>query len=378
MKEVSGPVIAIALILSSVFLPVAFMAGIQGRLNNQFAVTIAISVLISAFNALTLSPALAALLLRPRKPTKGLLGRFFNGFNRLFTRAMDGYVNWSHALIRKAVIGILIIGGFVLLDSYFGRTLPTSFLPEEDYGYAMLHVQLPEAASLERTDQVLRKIEGILSNTKGVRYHTSIGGFSLLNRISASYQAFFFMSFEPWDERTSSELQAQAILAKINGALATQVPEGIAFAFMPPSIPGLGSAGGFSLWLQDRSGGSVEFLQQNLNTFCEAARRRPEIGAVTTTFSSSVPQIYADVDRDKALKQGVAIADVYQTLQAYLGGLYLNQFNRFGRQWRVFIQADEDMRKNEATSEIIMQEQRWRDGSLSALVTTRKSVGQNT
>jgi HAE1 family hydrophobic/amphiphilic exporter-1 len=195
MKEVSGPVIAIALILSSVFLPVAFMSGIQGRLNNQFAVTIAISVLISAFNALTLSPALAALLLRPRKPTKGLLGRFFNGFNRLFTRAMDGYVNWSHALIRKAVIGILIIGGFVLIDGYFGRTLPTSFLPEEDYGYAMLHVQLPEAASLERTDQVLHKIEGILMNTKGVRYNTSIGGFSLLNRISASYQAFFLHEF---------------------------------------------------------------------------------------------------------------------------------------------------------------------------------------
>ena len=376
MKEVSGPVIAIALILSSVFLPVAFMAGIQGRLNNQFAVTIAISVLISAFNALTLSPALAALLLRPRKPTKGLLGRFFNGFNRLFTRAMDGYVNWSHALIRKAVIGILIIGGFVLVDSYFGRTLPTSFLPEEDYGYAMLHVQLPEAASLERTDQVLRKIEGILSNTKGVRYHTSIGGFSLLNRISASYQAFFFMSFEPWDERNSSELQAQAILAKINGALATQVPEAIAFAFMPPSIPGLGSAGGFSLWLQDRSGGSVEFLQQNLNTFLEAARKRPEIGAVTTQFSSSVPQIYADVDRDKALKQGVAIADVYQTLQAYLGGLYLNQFNRFGRQWRVFIQADEDMRKSE--SDIGNYYVRNKDGEmvpLSALVTTRNISG---
>jgi HAE1 family hydrophobic/amphiphilic exporter-1 len=376
MKEVSGPVIAIALILSSVFLPVAFMSGIQGRLNNQFAVTIAISVLISAFNALTLSPALAALLLRPRKPTKGFLGRFFNGFNRLFTRAMDGYVNWSHGLIRKAAIGVLIIGGFVLVDGYFGRTLPTSFLPEEDYGYAMLHVQLPDAASLERTDQVLRKVEDILSKTEGVRYHTSIGGFSLLNRISASYQGFFFMSFQPWGERKSSELHAQAIIAKINGALATQVPEAIAFAFMPPSIPGLGSAGGFSFWLQDRSGGSVEFLQQNLNTFLEAARKRPEIGAVTTQFSASVPQIYADVDRDKALKQGVAIADVYQTLQAYLGGLYLNQFNRFGRQWRVYLQAEGQMRNSE--NDIGNYYVRNKDGEmvpLSALVTTRKISG---
>ena len=376
MKEVSGPVIAIALILSSVFLPVAFMAGIQGRLNNQFAVTIAISVLISAFNALTLSPALAALLLRPRKEVKGILGRFFSGFNRLFTRAMDGYVNWSHALIRKGVIGIVIIGGFVVVDSYFGRTLPTSFLPEEDYGYAMLNVQLPEASSLERTDQVLRKVEAILSQTKGVRYHTSIGGFSLLNRISASYQGFFFMSFEPWDERKSPDLQAQAILRRINGALATQVPEAVAFAFMPPSIPGLGSAGGFSFWLQDRSGGSVEFLNQNLQTFLAAARKRPEIGGVTSQFSDSVPQIFADVDRDKALKQGVPVADVYQTLQAYLGGLYLNQFNRFGRQWRVFLQAEGEERRSEQDIEsYYVKNKNGEMVPLSALVTTRTISG---
>jgi len=376
MKEVSGPVIAIALILSSVFLPVAFMGGIQGRLNNQFAVTIAISVLISAFNALTLSPALAALLLRPRKESRGILGRFFGRFNWGFGKAMDVYVNWSHALIRKAVIGVVIIGGFVLLDGFFGRTLPTSFLPEEDYGYAMLNVQLPEASSLERTDEVLKKVEGILSKTEGVRYHTSIGGFSLLNRISASNQGFFFMSFEPWDERTSNDLQAQAILRRINGALATQVPEAIAFAFMPPSIPGLGSAGGFSFWLQDRSGGSVEFLDQNLKTFLAAASKRPEIAGVNSQFSASVPQIFADVDRDKALKQGVAVADVYQTLQAYLGGLYLNQFNRFGRQWRVFLQAEgEERRSEEDISRYYVKNNRGEMVPLSALVTTRSISG---
>jgi HAE1 family hydrophobic/amphiphilic exporter-1 len=376
MKEVSGPVIAIALILSSVFLPVAFMGGIQGRLNNQFAVTIAISVLISAFNALTLSPALAALLLRPRKESRGILGRFFGRFNWGFGKAMDVYVNWSHALIRKAVIGVVIIGGFVLLDGFFGRTLPTSFLPEEDYGYAMLNVQLPEASSLERTDEVLKKVEGILSKTEGVRYHTSIGGFSLLNRISASNQGFFFMSFEPWDERTSNDLQAQAILRRINGALATQVPEAIAFAFMPPSIPGLGSAGGFSFWLQDRSGGSVEFLDQNLKTFLAAASKRPEIAGVNSQFSASVPQIFADVDRDKALKQGVAVADVYQTLQASLGGLYLNQFNRFGRQWRVFLQAEgEERRSEEDISRYYVKNNRGEMVPLSALVTTRSISG---
>src|SRR5215204_6157281 len=376
MKEVGGPVIAIALILSSVFLPVAFMGGIQGRLNNQFATTIAVSMLISAFNALTLSPALAAMLLRPRKESKGIAGRFFGGFNRVFDKVMHGYLNWSHALLRKAVIGVVIIVGFTLVDAFMGYKMPTSFLPEVDYGYAMLHVQLPPAASLERTDHVLKKVEAILGQTEGVRYYTGIGGFSLLNRISASYQGFFFMSFKPWDERTSHELQAQQILAKINGELATEIPEAQAFAFMPPSIPGLGSAGGFSLWLQDRSGGSVEFLDQNVQAFLAAARKRPELAGVISQFSADVPQIYADVDRDKVLKQGVAIADVYQTLQAYLGGLYLNQFNRFGRQWRVFLQSEGDMRRSE--EDIGTYYVRNNEGQmvpLSALVTTRRISG---
>ena len=376
MKEVGGPVVAIALILSSVFLPVAFMGGIQGRLNNQFAMTIAISMLISAFNALTLSPALAALLLKPRKKSAGLLARFFGWFNRGFDKVMHGYLTWSHALLRKAVVGVVIILGFTAADAFMARSIPTSFLPEEDYGYAMLHVQLPPAASLERTDRALEKVEQILGKTEGVQYYTSIGGFSLLNRISASYQGFFFMSFKPWDERTSHELQAQQIIAKINAALATQIPEGMAFAFMPPSIPGLGSAGGFSLWLQDRSGGSVEFLDQNLQAFLAAARKRPELAGVMSQFSADVPQIYADVDRDKVLKQGVAVADVYQTLQAYLGGLYLNQFNRFGRQWRVFLQSEGEMRRSEA--DIGNYYVRNNDGEmvpLSALVTTSKING---
>ena len=376
MKEVGGPVVAIAIILASVFLPVAFMGGIQGRLNNQFALTIAVSMLISAFNALTLSPALAALLLRPRKPSTGILGRFFGGFNRVFDKVMHGYLTLSHALLRKAIVGVVLIGGFLLIDAFLGRTTPTSFLPEEDYGYAMLHVQLPAAASLERTDAVLKKVESVLGHTDGIQYYTGIGGFSLLNRISASYQGFFFMSFKPWDERKSKELQAQAILAKINGELATQIPEGMAFAFMPPAIPGLGSAGGFSLWIQDRSGNSVEFLDQNLKTFLAAARKRPELTGVISQFSADVPQIYADVDRDKALKQGVAVADVYQTLQAYLGGLYLNQFNRFGRQWRVFLQSEGEMRQTERDIDnYYVRNNEGQMVPLSALVTTRAISG---
>jgi len=376
MKDVSGPVIGIALILASVFLPVAFMGGIQGRLSNQFAVTIAISVLISAFNALTLSPALGALLLRPRKESRGILGRFYGGFNRLFTRATHGYINWSHALIRKAVVGMLILAGFAVADGLIGRKLPTGFLPEEDYGYAFLNVQLPAAASLSRTDEVLRKIERILSQTNGVQSYNTIGGFSLLTRTSATYQGFFFISLKPWEERPEKEFGARAIVDRLNGALAAQVREAIAFAFMPPSIPGLGSAGGFSLWLQDRSGGSVEFLNENLQKFLAACRRRPELAGVASQFSAAVPQIFADVDRDKVLKQGVAVADVYQTLQAYLGGLYLNQFNRFGRQWRVFLQAEGEERRSE--QDIRNYFVRNNDGDmvpLSALVTARNISG---
>ncbi|MGH9936757.1 MAG: efflux RND transporter permease subunit, partial [Blastocatellia bacterium] len=376
MKKVSGPVVAIALILSSVFLPVAFMGGIQGRLNNQFAVTIAISMLISAFNALTLSPALAALLLRPRKPSRGLPGKFFDGFNRMFAKVMRGYVNWSHALIRKTVVAVMLLAGFTLLDGFIGGKLPTGFLPEEDYGYAMLNVQLPNAASLERTDEVLKKIEAILEKTEGVKHYATISGFSLLTNTSSSYQGFFFLNFKPWDERRSKRLEAKEIVNTVNGALAAQVPEAVAFAFMPPAIPALGNAGGFSLWLQDRSGGSVEFLDQNLQKFLEACRKRPEIAGAISLFSASVPQIYADVDRDKVLKQGVAVGDVYQTLQAYLGGLYVNQFNRFGRQWRVFLQAEGDERRSE--QDINQYYVRNNEGDmvpLSALVTTRRISG---
>ncbi len=376
MREVSGPVIAIALILSSVFLPIAFVGGIQGRLNNQFAVTIAISVLISAFNALTLSPALAALILKPRVKNHGPIGLLFDGFNRWFTRATQGYLIWSNALIRKAVVALLIIAAFAGLDAVLGAKLPTSFLPDEDYGYLLLNVQLPPAASLERTDQVLRKVEAILDRTDGIQAYNTIGGFSLLNRVSASYNGFFFVILKPWDQRGSSELEAQGIARKLNGAMNKEIPEAISIALLPPSIPGLGAAGGFSFWLQDRSGGTVDFLDQNLQKFLEACRKRPELAAVNSGFSATVPQIYADVDRDKVLKQGVAISDVYQTLQAYLGGLFLNQFNRFGRQWRVFLQAEGQERMTDA--DIRQYYVRNNDSNmvpLSSLVTTRKING---
>ena len=373
MEEVTGPVISIALILASVFIPVAFVSGIQGRLNKQFAVTVAVSVVISAFNALTLSPALSAMLLRPRKEARGVIGQFFGGFNRWFEKATSGYVSLSRGLIRKVIIGVLILVGVALADGLIGYRLPTSFLPEEDYGFLFVNVQLPAAASLERTDAVCHKIEAILKETRGVQFYTTIGGFSLLNRISSSYNGFFFVSLDEWGDRRET---AEDIQKSINGRLAGEVPEAIAFAFGPPAIPGLGNAGGFSFWLQDRSGGSVEFLDQNLQKFLAAARQRKELTGVFSQFSTGTPQLYAVVDRDKVLKQGVTVAGVYQTMQAYLGGLYLNQFNRFGRQWRVFLQAEGEKRLSERDiGQYYVRTNNGQMVALSSLVATRRISG---
>ncbi len=376
MKEVSGPVVAIAMILSSVFLPVAFMGGIQGRLNKQFAVTIAVSVLISAFNALSLSPALSALLLRPRKASRGLMARFFGGFNRLFDRARGGYVSVSSLLIRKAVLGVAILLGFALLAGLTGRKVPTSFLPQEDNGSFYLDVRLPDASSLQRTDAVCLKVEKILAGTKGVRYYTTVAGFSLLSYVSASYNGFYFISLQPWRDREEGGLTADALVAKLNQRFKAEIPEATVSAFQPPAIPGLGAAGGFSLWLQDRSGGTPQFLSENVQKFLEAARKRPELLNVNSSYRAQVPQMFVDVDRDKALKQGVPVASIYDTLQTLLGGSFVNQFNRFGRQWRVFMQAEAQNRLTPA--DVGRFYVRNNDGTmvpLSALTTLRSTSG---
>ncbi len=377
MDQVSGPVVAIALILASVFLPVALMSGIQGRLNKQFAVTIAISVLISAFNALSLSPALSAMLLKPRKESKGLLARFFKGFNRYFDKTTNGYIAASHFLIRKFVVGLLILVGFGVLAWVLAGRTPQSFLPDEDQGYFFLNIQLPDASSLQRTDVALRKVDQILKNTQGVSDATTIAGFSLLSYVSASYYGFYFVSLKPWDQRSAGSQSAQNLISHINAELKAKLPEATsAFGFLPPAIPGLGQAGGFSMWLQDQSGGSPDFLYQNLQKYLAAARKRPELQNVNAVFRAGVPQLFVDVDRDKVIKQGVPVADVYQTLQAFLGGIYVNQFNRFGRQWRVFIQGDGASRTD--ARQIGQYYVRNNDGNmvpLSALVTTRSTVG---
>jgi len=345
MEEISGPVVGIALVLSAVFIPTAFIPGITGRLYQQFAITIAISVLISAFNALSLSPALAALLLRPREKSRGLLRRFFDWFNRTFERATNGYVKVCGALIRKSAVALVMLGAFAAAAAFFSHKVPSSFLPDEDQGYLYVNLQLPSAASTERTERVARKIESILANTPGVESTTSVVGFSLLSFTRSTYNAFFWVTLKQWDDRKSREEQFQVIKARLNRQL-SQIPEGIAFDFSPPAIPGVGTSGGFTFVLEDRAGKDVQFLASNLNTFLAAARKRPEIGSVNTTFLGSVPQQFIDVDRDKVIKQGVAINDVYRTVQAFMGGLFINYFNRFGRQWQVYIEAEGDYRTN--------------------------------
>jgi hydrophobic/amphiphilic exporter-1 (mainly G- bacteria), HAE1 family len=343
MREVSAPVIGIALVLSAVFIPTAFLPGITGRLYQQFALTIAISVIFSAFNALSLSPALSALLLRPRKKTRGPLGWFYDRFNRVFGSATHGYVNWSRAAIRKTVLSFALLLVLAIGAGFFGKRLPSGFLPEEDQGYVFLALQLPDASSLERTDQVCHKIEDFLSKTPGVQYTTSVIGFSLLSLVSNTYSAFFFVTFKPWSERTKPEEQYQAIKARLNQYLGS-LSEGIAFAFPPPAIPGVGTSGGFTFMLEDRAGKDVPFLAKNVKTFLDAAHKRPELGTLIPTFLPNVPQVLVKVDRDKVVKQGIDLTSVYQTLQTFMGGFFVNYFNRFGRTWQVYIEAEGDYR----------------------------------
>ena len=345
MQEVGGPVVAIAIILASVFIPTAFIPGITGRLYQQFALTIAISVIISAFNALSLSPALCALLLRPRKETRGPLGGFFRWFNRVFGRATDGYVGLSRHLIHKSAVSFIILGGFALAALWLGHRLPSSFLPDEDQGYVYVSLQLPNASSLQRTSETARKAEQVIMNTPGVRSCTSIIGFSLLSTNYNTYSAFFFVNFKPWSERTKADEQYGAIKAHLNHELG-KIPDGKAFAFSPPSIPGVGTAGGFTFVLEDRAGKDIAFLADNLAKFMAAARKRPELTGISTTFLPVVPQKFVVVDRDKVLKQGVALADVYRTLQCYMGGIFVNYFNRFGRQWQVYVESEGEYRNN--------------------------------
>ncbi|HVN95661.1 MAG TPA: efflux RND transporter permease subunit, partial [Syntrophorhabdaceae bacterium] len=375
MEEVAGPVMAIALILAAVFIPTVFIPGITGRLYQQFAITIAISVLISAFNALTLSPALCALLLKPEKQHPGFLTSFFRSFNRLFGQASKGYVDICALLIRKSVMGLSFLAAIALVAGLLGHGLPRGFLPEEDQGYLYVNVALPNAASLQRTDQVCRQVEEIIKNAPGVEHYQTIVGNSLMTVAQNTYSGFLFVTLKDWKNRTKPEEQYQAIMAHLNREL-SKLPGAVAFAFPPPAIPGVGLAGGATLVLEDRGGRDLSFLSENVNKFIDAARKRPELARVTTTFLPSVPQIFVNVDRDRVLKQGVDLAQVYQTLQAFMGGYFVNYFNRFGRQWQVYVQAEGEYRtKVENIGQFYVNNDRGDPVPLSALTTVESRPG---
>jgi HAE1 family hydrophobic/amphiphilic exporter-1 len=375
MREVSGPVMAIALILSAVFVPTIFIPGITGRLYQQFAVTIAISVLISAFNALSLSPALSALLLKPKKESRGPLGAFFRLFNRAFGRASNGYIGLCGVLIRKSALSLLFLGAIAVLAGLIGKGIPRGFLPEEDQGYLYVNVSLPDAASLQRTDEVCRKVEEIIRNTPGVEHYLAVMGISLLSIAQNTYNGFFFVTLKEWKERKRPEERYEAIMTHLNREVA-KLPEANAFCFPPPAIQGVGTAGGATFILEDRAGKDIRFLAENVNKFLEAARKRPELARVTTTFLPAVPQVFVKVDRDKVLKQGIDIGQVYQTLQAFMGGYFVNYFSRFGRQWQVYVQAEGEYRtKAENVGQFYVLNNRGDSVPLSAITSIESRSG---
>lgn len=342
MEEVGGPVVAIALILAAVFIPTAAIPGITGRLYQQFAVTIAISVLISAFNALTLSPALASLLLKPkdkeRKP--GPLQRFFDGFNKLFGRTTDRYVSTSSILIHKSGLTMIVLALVAVAAVMLGMRLPTGFIPQEDQGYLFAALQLPDAASLQRTDSAAQQVSKALMETPGIGGVIAVNGFNLLTQTQSTNTAFFFVSLKPWDDRTSREEQIEAIQASVQRKLGG-LNQGLAFTFPPPAIPGVGTSGGVTMILQDRSGNDdPTFLTKNLYAYLGALSKRPEIAAAIPSYLPAVPQLYADVDREKAIAQQVDLASIYNTMQTFMGGYLVNYFNRFGRQWQTYVEAE--------------------------------------
>jgi HAE1 family hydrophobic/amphiphilic exporter-1 len=347
MKDVSAPVIGIALILSAVFVPVAFLGGLTGRMYQQFALTIAISVLLSAFNALSLTPALCAMFLKPGSHgiSWGPLGAFFRGFNWVFDRATTGYVSTASLLVRRSIITIVLVVGVAVGAGLFASALPSGFIPEEDQGLFGVNVQLPPGASLERTAGVLTLVEEIIAKTPGVDASTTIGGYGV---VTSTYQPNFgtvFVRLKPWEERHGKELHVFGIMARLRPQFA-QIPEAIIFPFNIPTISGFGASAGFKMLLQDRSGTlSVEELGAETRKFLAAARERPELANLFTSFDPSYPQVKVDLDREKARSLGVPINDVFQAMSAAMGGAYVNDFNRFGRLYRVYVQADADYRR---------------------------------
>jgi HAE1 family hydrophobic/amphiphilic exporter-1 len=340
MAEVSAPVIGIALILSAVFVPVALLGGLVGSMYKQFALTIAISVLLSAFNALSLTPALCAMLLRQPKPMRGPLGAFFRGFNKVFDVTTNGYVHVSRLLIRRSLITIGIVGVVVLGAALFARAIPAGFIPDEDQGIFGVNVQLPPGASLARTGEVLKKVEEILAKTEGVESYQTVGGYGVVTNTYQPNYGSIFARLKPWEERHGEALHVKGIMAGLQKQFAA-IPEGIVFPFNIPTLSGFGAASGFNFLVQDRSGTmTVEQLGDQARSFIAAGRQRPELGNLFTSFDPNYPQVKVELDREKARTLGVPVNEVFQTMSTAMGGAFVNDFNRFGRLYRVYVQAE--------------------------------------
>ncbi len=344
MNEVTAPVIATTLVLVAVFIPVAVMGGITGRLYQQFAITVAVSVVFSSINALTLSPALCSLLLRKQKPYGGPLGMFFRLFNNAFDKSTEAYMGFTRIVTGKIVRGLIFILIVTIGMGFIGKKVPGGFMPEEDMGYLMVNIQLPDAASMQRSDVVAKKVEKIIKKYNEVEYITTITGFSLLANSYSSNAGFIFVSLKDWGER---EKTAKEIVRLLNVDFHLAINEAQVFAFGPPAIPGLGSGSGFTLMIQDKGGNTPDYLAKHTASFVQAAMKRPEIGGIFTTFRSTVPQRYMEIDKDKVLKAGISLNDIYTTVGAFLGGSYVNDFNRFGRLYKAYIQAEPKYRQNE-------------------------------
>jgi HAE1 family hydrophobic/amphiphilic exporter-1 len=348
MKKVSAPIVATTLVLVAVFIPVAAMAGITGILYQQFAITIVVSVLVSSVNALTLSPALCSLLLKEPKPYKGLLGKFFGAFNKWMGKTTDGYMSYTHVITSKLKRGVIFIIILTLGAGIFGSLVPGGFIPEEDMGFFYVNIQLPNAASLQRSNEVSGEIEQRLLKYPEVEYVTNATGYSLLSGAMAPNNGFMFVTLKDWGDR---EATAKEIINRLNIELATTIKGAQAFAFGPPAIPGLGNGSGYSIMVQDKGGNPPEYLAENAGKFIAAANQREEIGSAFTTFQSTVPQRYMDIDKEKALKLGISLNDLYQTIGAFMGGAYVNDFTRFGRLYKTYIQAESEYRVNESQIE---------------------------
>ncbi len=343
MKEVAGPVVAIAIVLSAVFIPVALTSGITGRLYQQFAITIAVSVCLSAFNALTLSPALAALLLRPKKEgkKKNLLDRFFGSFNRGFDKFTNGYTRVAGYFARKLIITLVILGIITVSAGSLLKKVPGGFVPEEDEGYFLMGTLLPDAASSERTDSVTHKIETVLRQIPEIQSYTVVNGYSILSSTNSNNSGTVFVQLTGWHDR---EKTSREIIKEVNERCALGITEATTIAVSPPPIPGLGNAAGFTLEIQDRSGQSPSFLGEQTQKFIMAAKRHPEIGNIYTLFRPNVPQKSIRVDKDKVEKLGLSLNSVNSTISSLLGSSFVNNFNEFGRQYKTYIMADAPFR----------------------------------